>query len=139
EGAEPEVVAMALQLANPNREKLEAAENADLALEVAVMARTMERLGFEKREIARASFEGTREVVRNMEQIREEVGTGDMTRMQSRMREQIRDRLYNAMENRIRASGKAEKAKGTGASAGAGPGNMDGTPAPGSPGQPGRD
>ncbi|MDZ7794514.1 MAG: hypothetical protein U5P10_12730 [Spirochaetia bacterium] len=79
EGAEPEVVAMALQLANQDREQLEGAENADLALELAVMAGSMERSGFEQREIARASFEGTRDVVQNMERIRDQVGAGDMT------------------------------------------------------------
>src|SRR6056297_1697010 len=52
DGAEPEVLAMALQLANQEREQLEGAENADLALELAMMARTMERSGFEEREIA---------------------------------------------------------------------------------------
>lgn len=137
EGAEPEVVAMALQLANQDREQLEGAENADLALELALMARTMERSGFDEREIARASFEGTREVVQHMERIREEAGTGDMTQMQSMMREQMRDRLDKAMENRSRASGRAEKAKGSGA--GAGPGNMGGIHTPDSAGLPGRD
>jgi len=125
---------MALQLANQEREQLEAAENADLALELAMMARSMDRSGFDQREIARASFEGTREVIRNMERIREEVGTGDMTQMQSMMREQIRERLDKAMENRSRISGRAEKAKGSGA--GAGPGNMDGIPAHDSTGPP---
>jgi len=134
EGAEPEVLAMALQLANQDREQLEAAENADLALELAMMARTMERSGFDQREIARASFEGTREVKRNIERIREETGTGDMTQMQSMMREQIRTQLDKAMENRSRASGRAEKAKGSGA--GAGPGNMDKIPAHDSAGPP---
>jgi len=137
EGAEPEVLAMALQLANQDREQLEAAENADLALELAVMARTMERSGFDQREIARASFEGTREVKRNLKRIREEVGTGDMTQMQSMMRDQIRDRLDKAMENRSRASDRAGKSKGAGA--GVASGNMDKIPDPDSAGRPGRD
>jgi len=135
EGAEPELVAMALQLANQDREQLAGSENADLALELAVMASTMERSGFDEREIARASFEGTRNVVQNMERIREEVGTGDMTQVQTMMREQIRDRLDNAMKNRSRASGRAEKAKGAGT--GAGPVNMDGLPAHDSARRPG--
>lgn len=142
EGADPEVVAKALQLANQDREQLEGSENADLALELAEMARNMEQAGFEGREIARAAFDGTREVVDNMQQMREQARqneqaqsgeaaeAGDMLQMRERIRDQIREHLDVAMENRSRAMERAEKAK----EAGRGKEKPEDTPGPGAGG-----
>ena len=132
EGSEPEVVAMALELANQDREKLEGAENADLALELARMAGTMERSGFEDREIARATFDGTRDVVQNMNRIRTEARVNaaddavDVERIRERVRSEIRERLREAMKIRERAVGKASSPKG----AGKGPGKPADTRGP---------
>lgn len=133
EGADPEVVAMALQLANQDREQLEGAENADLALELATVARNMERSGYEKQEIARTAFDGTRDVVQNMERIRERARNGedgngiDKTQLRERVRSQIRDRLAHAKEQSSRAMNRREKAEGRGPARG----KPEGTPGDG--------
>lgn len=117
EGAEPEIVALALRLANQNRSQLQAAENADLALELAYMARTMQRLGFQERAIAAAAFEGTREVVRNMEQLRSQIqvntdnGTGETLRVRERIRERIREHLDETIEKQAQAQERAAQQK----------------------------
>ena len=109
EGGDPQIVAMALRLANQDREQLQGAENADLALELAHMARSMERLGFQQREIAKTTFEGTRDIVQNMQQMRAQIqvnadnGTGDMTRIRERIRERIRTHLDEIVEKQTRA------------------------------------
>ena len=94
DSADPEVVAMALQLANRNRQQLEASENADLAFQLARMSQSMLQLGFDRREIARASFEGTREAVRSIKQVRknaEETPTENKDELQEQIREQIKN------------------------------------------------
>ncbi|MFO7849727.1 MAG: hypothetical protein R6V67_07180 [Spirochaetia bacterium] len=116
EGADPEVVAMALQLANQDREELEGAENAELALELAAMARDMERSGFQNNEIARAAFEGTREAVQDMQRIREQAGEGEAVGdvVQERVREKIHSRMNDAMDQQSREKGRANSPKGAG-------------------------
>lgn len=118
EGAEPEVVAMALQLANQERAELDGAENAELALELAAMARNMERSGFGKNEISRAAFEGTRNAVRDMQRIRAEAGEGDEEaageEIQERVRQEIHKRMNDAMDTQARAKGRENSPKGAG-------------------------
>jgi len=117
EAAEPEIVALALRLANQNRAQLQAAENADLALELAYMARTMQRLGFQGRALAEAAFEGTRQIVRNMEQVRSQIrvhaddGTGEALRVRERIRERIREHLDETMEKQVQAQERAAQQK----------------------------
>lgn len=112
ETADPEVVAMALQLAHQNRRQLEGAEKADLAFQLAKMTQTMGQLGFDRREIARASFEGTREAVRSIEEFRKNKGPDtmkdkDSEQLREQVREQIKNRINTAMENRVRTQEKA--------------------------------
>ncbi|MFP4180613.1 MAG: hypothetical protein ACLFSA_11220 [Spirochaetaceae bacterium] len=140
EDAEPEVVAMALQLANQDREELEGAENAELALELAAMARNMERSGFGKNEISRAAFEGTRAAVQDMERIRAEEGAveGEAVReeVQERVQQEIHKRMNDAMDRQSRARGRAGGPKGAGKDRGdkerdgSSPGEIPNTPGP---------
>ena len=127
EGAEPEIVALALRLAQREREQLNASENADLALELANMARTMQRLGFQSREIAEAAFEGTREIVRNMQQMRtqiqanDDVASGDALFIRERIRARIREHLDESVEKHVRAQERSAQQKWD---AGGGPAGM---------------
>jgi uncharacterized protein YxeA len=118
EGADPEVVAMALQLAKQDREQLEGAENADLALELARVARNMKRSGYERSEIARTAFDGTRDVLQNMVRIREEARSGedgkaeDSLELRERVRSQIRERLEHVKEQRVHGMKRRKNAEG---------------------------
>lgn len=120
EGAEPEVVALALQLANQEREKLSGSENATLALELAKMTASMKRLGFENRELVRTTLDGTREVMNELAQLRnqiregEEIGTGEQERIRETVRARIQSKLEEAVKSQNRAKSKIGSAKGAG-------------------------
>ena len=101
EGAEPGLVTIALQLSYEGREQLEGHENAALALEIARMAAAMNRFGFEGVDIARTALEGTRDVVQNIDRVREEG-----------IRKSMRKRFGAALERRSRNINKTESLKG---------------------------
>lgn len=117
DGADPEIVALALRLGNQEREQLNASENADLALELAHMARTMQSLGFQSREISEAAFEGTRDIVRNMQQMRAQIqenvdlDSGDTALIRERIRQRIREHLEESVQRQARAHERAAQQK----------------------------
>ncbi|MCF7929303.1 MAG: hypothetical protein K9L68_11035 [Spirochaetales bacterium] len=137
EGTEPELVATALQLAQQDRTQLEGAENAELALQLAVMARNMRHAGYEKEAITRAALDGTRDIARNIDQLRTRIRSQHETpkaepeQIRQRIREEIREQLNQSIARQGRTEGRQ---KGGAHSGGTGSGRPGGTPGPDNPG-----
>lgn len=137
EGTEPELVAAALQLAQQDRTQLEGAENAELALQLAVMARNMRHAGYEKEAITRAALDGTRDIARNIDQLRTRIRSQHETpkaepeQIRQRIREEIREQLNQSIARQGRTEGRQ---KGGAHSGGTGSGRPGGTPGPDNPG-----
>ena len=108
-----EIVALALQLGRQDRTQLDGAENAQLALELAMAAREMKQAGIGDRDIARACMVCTREMLQEMEQLR----TQDQGTVPE---EQLREMIRNMIQNRIQAAAK-EQIASRGANAKKGP------------------
>ncbi len=108
EGTNPEhaeVVAMALQYSLRTDENLMGQERARLALELALGAQEMEQMGFQRREIARTSLECTREMIREMEQLRERdenLPEGNPPMEPNELAVQLRERARSRIEEQIR-------------------------------------
>jgi len=109
--AEPDIVARALELARRGEVELQAAENVELAFELARMVQRMRELGFERRMIARVSFEGVRGLSRDLAQGRSqgEPQTGQSSQFRADFRERIRQHLDRANDSRQRASEKTRR------------------------------
>ncbi|MDY7028819.1 MAG: hypothetical protein SVR04_11030 [Spirochaetota bacterium] len=101
-----EIVALALQLGRQERTQLEGAENAQLALELAMAARQMRQAGIAERDIARTCLESTREMLQEREQLRaQDQGIEPGEQLQERIRNMIQNRIRTAAKEQIAARG----------------------------------
>lgn len=91
EGAEPEVVALALEFGKREEAGMEPPEQAQLALELALTAMEMESLGYKERTVARAALNGVRNILTDIRRWREggrEGNLGELVR--NRLRNEVR-------------------------------------------------
>ncbi|MGQ9616416.1 MAG: hypothetical protein ACUVWJ_08455 [Spirochaetota bacterium] len=91
EGADPEVVALALELGKREEAGMGPLEQAQLALELALTAVEMESLGYQERTVARAALNGVRNILTDIRRWREggrEGNLGELVR--NRLRNEIR-------------------------------------------------
>lgn len=101
-GANPETVALAMQLSRQQSNENEASqlnirEQARVARELAVSARMMEQAGFDDQEVARAAFNGAREVTAEVRAWHEEGRTDNLgERIRRRVAESVREQVRNA-------------------------------------------
>lgn len=108
EGADPEVVAMALQFARNEDEEMEPMEEALLAIELALAATEMEAVGIGKLTIAITALEGVRDILTDIQAFRsgdlmgKELGETIRTRMRERVRVAARVHARDRMHERDR-------------------------------------
>jgi len=102
-----EIVRFCLQYAKDSGQEIGAYEQAQLANEVALMAREMRALGFGDPEIVRAALNGTREALEELSRLQlrkeegAETGAGDMIR--ERLREELRTALHQEAKQMVQA------------------------------------
>jgi hypothetical protein len=100
-----EIVAYCLRYAKHTEEEIGPHEQAQLANEVAVVAREMRALGFSDPEIVRAALNGTREALEELSRLQlrkeegAETGAGDMIR--ERLREELQTALHQEAKQMV--------------------------------------
>lgn len=124
EGADPALVALALEQNADEENGLEPLEEARLALELALTTLEMENAGYDDRVVARAAVEGSREVVRQIQAWKQE---GSTENLGHRIRETVRTRVRSAIDSR-EAQERADRARNRGPGAPDRPDDRTGVP-----------
>jgi len=112
EGADPEVAALALELAVSEDGEMEPMEQALLAISVAEAAIQMEAMGIGEMAIALAALEGVRDILNDVKSFRDgEIATGKelAERIRNRMGQKVveaasREQVEERVQERIRAA-----------------------------------
>jgi len=99
EGADPEVVALALELGKKQEATMEPLEQAQLALELALTAVEMESLGYNERVVARAALNGVRDIVSDIKNWKQ---TGKQGNLGELIRNRLRNEVHTASRLEVR-------------------------------------
>jgi hypothetical protein len=103
EGADPEVVALALELGKREESGMEPLEQAELALQLALTTMEMKSLGYEERAVARAALNGVRNVLREIIRWREGGKEGNLGELiRNRLRNEVRSACYLQVREQTR-------------------------------------
>jgi len=118
EGANPEVVALALQLARSEDEELEPMVQALMAIDLARAAIEMENLGIGELTIALSALEGVREILTDIQAFRSgglegNLGEAIRTRMRGWVTAAAREQTQKRVEQRLQEA-KANRPAGAG-------------------------
>ncbi len=126
EGANPEVVALALSLGKREDADMGPLEQAHLAIEVALAAVRMKSLGLDDRVTAMATLEGVRQALYDIQALRENAGENPQGEV---LRTRVRLRLQEAADQQTRTQAQVQTRQATRS----GPEHVD-APAPPEPG-----
>lgn len=111
EGAEPEMLVLALKVAKKEHPELTGEEAAELCLQISLMTNSMRKAGFSRQETSRAAMNGTREAVLqiNSLQTREQSALQTGTQQQQ-LQQQLTERIRKSMKEA--AADEQKKAEG---------------------------
>lgn len=98
EGADPEVVALALELGKREEADMEPLEQAQLALELALTAVEMESLGYGERSVARAALNGVRNILSDIRSWKEGGREGNLGEL---IRNHLRNEVLSAGRSQV--------------------------------------
>jgi hypothetical protein len=117
EAADPEVVALALQLGEREAVEIQPRDQARLALQLALAAVEMESLGYREREVARVTLNGVRDALGEVQARLRERREADLGQL---ARNRIRNQLRKAHQVQVREDALNRARERSGGAAGLG-------------------
>ncbi|MFW6139320.1 MAG: hypothetical protein ACOC7U_09115 [Spirochaetota bacterium] len=121
EEADPEVVALALELGKNEDQQMEPLEQAQLALNLALTAVEMNQLGYNERAVARAALNGARDTIAEIQTWKSEGKPGSLGEL---VRENVRSRIHTTQGTELQQQARERARQRSGGAAEAGFSNI---------------